>query len=305
MLSNAFLGFITATFLFIRVALAGQEVRGFEFLSFYNAYRADVEVTLAAGGEEGGWRFLKKCVPMELDFPGGVLDTSKKGCNFAGFMRSAMENAPTRQTAFDKIHDLWAPTNDEVRDMHKWPPLTDGDHNGARISVRDFFGDPKGPSEPWSDTYSRIGKRLSDLHTLKPDVAKPHLDRFRENLEYARYGRDREAAGFQIDTLKKKLRDIDRTATGMVKTKKAVAKLGWSTGYDRIDKDATCKGFTLGAQKKADAIALTEGFAEKYASGEYGEQNRLHMDVINTQKSLRAAIKKKLQGTAADLCGFP
>ncbi|CAK7227438.1 hypothetical protein SBRCBS47491_006570 [Sporothrix bragantina] len=155
-----------------------------------------------------------------------------------------------------------------------------------------------------------VGARLAEVHTIRPEVAKVHVDRFQESVRYAIHARVREAAGFQITELGQCLFDnFGLSKKTSAKTKTMAAKLGWTTGYNAIDNKATKDALKLTGQAKEDTIKYINGFAESFAAGttssKNGGQNRDHMNVISTQKSVRAALRKKLSGTPTNACGFP
>jgi len=326
---------------------AGAEVRGVEILLFYNAYRLDVEVSAALAKEKGenpenSWKLAKKVFNMPSDFADGKVDTSKLGANFHGFTGGTASMGYAKETGLGKIKDPWNPTWQEVKDIVKWAPITKGNqYSYGGFDVQTMLGDLAGgqpnsvPTEGGKRTKNHffdfdnmlaiIGKRCSDLHTLKPDIAKPYMQRMAELSDLAYEGRAKESAEFKITDIKKALTEKysafdkknPKTITGAVVTKKATtANFG---DYQDLDVDKTTKGIEKVAGKNAGAIkeefnklaaAYTTASTAKTieavkAVDGLDSQTKDHLRVRVQEKALRRAIVRQIGGTPASACKFP
>lgn len=326
---------------------AGAEVRGVEILLFYNAYRLDVEVSAALAKDkkedpDQSWKIAKQAFNLPSDFADGKVDTSKLGANFHAFTGGTASMGYAKATGLGKIADPWNPTWQEVKDIVKWTPIPKGNqYSYGGFNVQSMLGDLAGGqpnSVPttngkrtknsffdFDNMLAIIGKRCSDLHALKPDIAKPYMERMAQLSDLANEGRAKESAQFKITDIKKalieKYKQFEKknpgTISGAVKTKKATSKNFGD--YQDLDVDRTLKGIQNVAGKNAAVIKTEfERLSMAYMTASTAEtiqavkdvdgldaQTKDHLRVRVQEQVLGRAIIKQIGGTPASACNFP
>lgn len=326
---------------------AGAEVRGIEILLFYNAYRLDVEVSAALAKDkkedpDRTWKIAKQAQNLQSDFPDGKVDESKLGANFHGFTGTTASMGYAKATGLGKIKDPWNPTWEEVKDIVKWPPITKGNqYSYGGFDVQSMLGDLAGGqpnSVPTTDgkrtknhffdfdnMLAIIGKHCSDQAALKPDIAKPYMERMAQLADLAYEGRAKESAEFKITDIKKalieKYKQFEKknpgTISGAVQTKNAKSKNFGD--YKDLDVDKTLKGIDKVAGKNAETIKTEfNRLATAYTTASTARtieavkavdgldaQTKDHIRVRVQEKMLRRAIVKQIGGTPASACKFP
>jgi hypothetical protein len=284
----------------------------------------------------------KQAFNLPSDFADGKVDTSKPGANFHAFTGTTDSMGYAKATGLGKIKDPWNPTWQEVKDIFTWKPIPKGtQYSYGGFNVQSMLGDLAGgqpnsvPTENGKRTKNHffdfdnmlaiVGKRCSDLHTLKPDIARPYMQQMVEMSKLAYEGCAKESVEFKITDIKKALtgkysefdKKSPKTITGAVVTKKATTpKFG---DYQDLDVDKTLEGIDKVAGKNAQAIKdefnkLSEAYttastaktieAVKAVDG-LDAQTKDHLRVRVQEDALRRAINRQIRGTPASACKFP
>lgn len=326
---------------------AGAEVRGIEILLYYMAYRIDVEVSSQLAIDEGKdpertWKIAKSAINLPSDFPGGVVDTNRRGGNFHAFVSATASMGYAKATGVTRVADPWMPTWQEVRDIVHWTPIPKGSqYSYGGFNVKSMLGDLAG-GEPnavpgpdgkptknhffdFDNMLAIIGKRAADLYDKNPDIARPYMQKISELSKLAAEGREKESAGYKIqnykDALTEKNKQFDKknpkSITGAVKTQqRESANFG---AFQDIDLRETKKALKRQAGKNYDAFKdVATDLSKEYKKAEAAKdmedikkisgldpQTKDHLRVHRQEIKLAEAIDLHLTGEASGACSYP
>lgn len=330
-----------------KLVSAGSEVRGIEILLYYTAYRLDVEVSSAVAEDEGkdperSWKMAKNAFNLPSDFPGGVVDESRRGANFHAFVSSTAKEGYAKATGLTKIADPWNPTWQEVRDIVKWEPIPKGSQYSyggfvERSILGDLAGgvpssvpgpDGKNTKNKWFDfdnLLAVVGKHAADLYDKKPELARPYMQQISELSKLSAEGRRKESAGFKIEAYKKALAKRNEkinpknpnSITGAVKTKPARSnnfgqyeEISLSQTNDKL-KEQGGKNYK---EFKAVAVELAKSYKAAEAANDMetikaveglDSSTKDHIRVVRQEIKLGEAIDLHLNGEASGACNYP
>ncbi len=340
------------------VVRAGMQSRAAELLYAYWVYRLDVEVSsaqyvadeLAKPGRDskapppdpnearpwmvanpgpGGWN-------EPGDWRSGVVDTSKPGLNFHGFVRGTAQSGfgiqYGRLEGQRRVADPWAPRLSEIQDIMRFP-FDDGTPLGDINNVKDKFrysyrgfkledllgrlservrNEPAGSYFKFDNVLTILAKRASDLYAKNPAVAGDYFERMIDNLQDGRLVRKMEQAPFKIRAAWKFCEAIDlkenkqgpKLFESDIKTRTVTIALGAFEGmsYQDFDVTRTVKGLENRMDEKDEKFRIKLAAAlEKEAKVwkekySWDSNGEIHGTVINREKELQKALTKQLAG---------
>ena len=335
------------------VVRAGFKSRAAELLYAYWVYRLDVEVSSAqyiadelakpgrdpkapppdpnearpwmvANKAQGGWN-------EPGDWSSGIIDTSKPGLNFHGFVKGTAQPGLGiqygRLEGQRRVADPWAPKLNEIQDIMRFPfddgrPLDDinNDRGDYRYSYKGFDLDslygglgetakdgPPGRYFKFDNALTILAKRASDLYAKNPALARDYFRLMREALRDGRLARRMEEGSFKIAAAWKFCHAFDlkenkqrpKLIEADIKTKSPKILVGAFKGmsYKDFDVSSTLDGLKKISDKtfREKLIkALEEECKDWDTKYNWNSNGEIHGRIIVREEELEKALKMQL-----------